>query len=92
MRVEKPRELAEALLNGDAKWTSEAIDLLLEGDKTVRAPLAEKVPVFIFYWTAFAGSDGQMQYRSDPYDWDRDLLQRVGVLAKPPPAPAAAKI
>jgi hypothetical protein len=23
-----------------------------------------------------------MQFRSDPYDWDRDLLQRVGVLAK----------
>ena len=88
VRLEKPRALAEALLNGDAKWTPEAIDLQLEGDKTVRAPLAEKTPVFIFYWTAFAGSDGQMQYRSDPYDWDRDLLQRVGVLARPV-APAA---
>lgn len=93
VRLEKPRQLAEALLAGDAKWTPEAIDTQLEGDKTVRAPLSAKVPVFIFYWTAFAGADGLMQFRADPYDWDRDLLQRVGVLA--PPAPkvqVAAKV
>ncbi|WP_293902226.1 L,D-transpeptidase family protein [Phenylobacterium sp.] len=89
VRLAKPRELAEALLAGDAKWTPEAIDTQLEGDKTVRAPLAAKVPVFIFYWTAFAGTDGQMQFRSDPYDWDRDLLQRVGVLT--PKVQVAAK-
>ena len=81
-RLEHPRALAEALLAGDATWTPEAIELQLEGDKTVRARLPVQVPVFIFYWTAFAGADGQMQFRSDPYSWDRDLLQRVGVLAK----------
>ena len=42
---------------------------------------AGQVPVFILYWTAFAGADGQMNFRSDPYNWDRELLQRVGVLA-----------
>lgn len=81
VRLEKPRALAEALLEGDATWTPDAIDRQLEGDKTVRARLATQVPVFILYWTAFAGSDGQMHFRSDPYNWDRELLQRVGVLA-----------
>lgn len=81
VRVEKPRALADALLEGDAKWTPEAIDTQLEGDKTVRARLAVQVPVYILYWTAFAGGDGQMNFRSDPYSWDRELLQRVGVLA-----------
>lgn len=81
VRIEKPRALAEVLLAGDAKWTSQAIDQLLTTDKTVRAPLPAKVPVFILYWTAFAGGDGQMHFRSDPYNWDRELLQRVGVLA-----------
>ncbi len=88
VRLEKPRALAEALLEGDAKWTPEAIDTQLLGDKTVRARLTTQVPVFILYWTTFAGSDGQMHFRSDPYGWDRDLLQRVGVLAAPL-APAA---
>ncbi|WP_296595081.1 L,D-transpeptidase family protein [Phenylobacterium sp.] len=81
VRLEKPRALAEALLEGDATWTTEAIDRQLEGDKTVRAKLPEQVPVFILYWTAFASADGQMNFRSDPYNWDRELLQRVGVLA-----------
>lgn len=81
VRLEKPRALAEALLEGDATWTTEAIDKQLEGDKTVRARLTTQVPVFILYWTAFAGGDGQMNFRSDPYNWDRELLQRTGVLA-----------
>ena len=81
VRLERPRALAEALLNGDLTWTPEAIDKQLEGDKTVRARLAVQVPVYILYWTAFGGSDGQMHFRSDPYNWDRELLQRTGVLA-----------
>lgn len=80
VRLEKPRELAEALLQGDTKWTPDAISTQLEGDKTVRVPLAEKVPVYIMYWTAFGGADGQMHFRSDPYGWDRDLLKLAGVL------------
>ncbi len=80
VRIEKPRALADALLAGDTTWTAEAIDRQLEGDKTVRARLSQQVPVFILYWTAFAGADGQMHFRSDPYNWDRELLQRVGVL------------
>jgi murein L,D-transpeptidase YcbB/YkuD len=81
VRVEKPAELARALLDGDPQWTPEAIDAALAAGKTVRARLPKETPVFIFYWTAFAGPDGQMHFRSDPYDWDRLLLQRVGVVA-----------
>ncbi|HVI32230.1 L,D-transpeptidase family protein [Phenylobacterium sp.] len=83
VRVEKPRELAEALLAGDAEWTPEQIATTLDSGKTVRARLPTQVPVFILYWTTFAGADGQMHFRSDPYDWDRELLRRVGVLATP---------
>ncbi|WP_334161642.1 L,D-transpeptidase family protein [Phenylobacterium sp.] len=83
VRVEKPRELAEALFAGDAQWTPEQIATTLDSGKTVRARLPTQVPVFILYWTTFAGADGQMHFRSDPYDWDRELLRRVGVLAAP---------
>ncbi len=81
VRVEKPRELAEALLAGDPQWTPEQIAATLDSGKTVRARLPAQVPVYILYWTAFAAADGQMHFRTDPYDWDRDLLRRVGVLA-----------
>jgi murein L,D-transpeptidase YcbB/YkuD len=86
VRVEKPRELAEALLAGDSKWTPEQIGATLDAGKTVRARLPAQVPVYILYWTTFAGSDGQMHFRTDPYDWDRELLRLVGVLAPAKPA------
>ena len=85
VRVEKPRALAEALLAGDPNWAPEIIDAKLAApEKTIRAPLQVKVPVFILYWTSFAGADGQMHFRSDPYGWDRQLLGLTGVL---PPVP-----
>lgn len=85
VRLEKPRELAEALLAADPKWTPEAIDEALgDGSKTQRVRLSEHVPVYILYWTAFPGADGTMNFRSDPYGWDRQLLQLAGVLGGGP--------
>lgn len=83
VRLEKPKALAEALLATDPNWTPEAIAAAVEKAKTVRARLTTPVPVFIFYWTAFASPDGSMNFRSDPYNWDRLLLQRIGVLDAP---------
>ncbi|MDB5445145.1 MAG: peptidoglycan binding domain protein [Phenylobacterium sp.] len=80
VRLEKPRALAEALLAGDPTWTPDAIAAAIDKGDTVRARLTQRVPVFIFYWTAFASPDGTMNFRSDPYSWDSLLLQRIGVL------------
>jgi murein L,D-transpeptidase YcbB/YkuD len=83
VRLEKPKALAEALLATDPKWTPDAIAAALDKGDTLRVRLANQVPVFIFYWTAFASPDGSMNFRSDPYNWDRSLLQRIGVLDAP---------
>lgn len=81
VRLEKPRALAEALLRADPAWTPEAIDAALgDGSKTQRVKLPQDVPIWILYWTAFAGADGQMHFRSDPYNWDRLLLEKVGAV------------
>ncbi len=39
--------------------------------------LPSPTAVLIFYWTAFAGPDGMMNFRADPYGWDNELLQRI---------------
>jgi murein L,D-transpeptidase YcbB/YkuD len=44
----------------------------------VRAPLSRPVSVFLLYWTAYLPPDGQMNFRADPYGWDRELLKRIG--------------
>ena len=44
---------------------------------TVRAPLPRPIAVFLLYWTAYVGPDGQVNFRDDPYGWDETLMQRI---------------
>jgi murein L,D-transpeptidase YcbB/YkuD len=78
VRLEKAEQLTRALMEGDPVWTSAAIDQTLAAGQTVRVPLSRPVAVFLLYWTAYLAPDGQMNFRADPYGWDRELLKRIG--------------
>lgn len=84
IRIEKPIELAEYLLRGDAKWSREnilaAIDRRVE--QTVRLP--EPMSVHLLYWTAWANEEGSIQFRGDIYGRDQ-LLDKA--LRENPPLP-----
>src|SRR5262249_32976264 len=58
VRLEKPVVLADAVMQGDAKWTPQVIDDTVAGGDTVRASLPKPISVFLLYWTAFASADG----------------------------------
>jgi murein L,D-transpeptidase YcbB/YkuD len=77
VRLEKPLNLAKLVLRDDPVWTSEAVDAALAAGKTVRAKLPEQVSVYLLYWTAFAGANGQMSFRADPYGWDGLLARKI---------------
>lgn len=84
VRLQKPIELAKALLAGDATWTPEKIDATLASGDTVRAKLPQQIAVFLLYWTAYVTPDGQVNFRDDPYGWDRELVQRIAALRSGP--------
>ena len=88
VRLERPGDLAKLLLRGDPKWDDAAVDDAIAAGDTTRAKLPEPIAVYLLYWTAFAGSNGQMNFRGDPYGWDGILATRIerGV-----PAQVAAK-
>jgi murein L,D-transpeptidase YcbB/YkuD len=77
VRLEKPKELAAALLQGQAGWSPESLAAAIDMGDTRRVMLDQPMPVFLFYWTAYAGPDGRMIFYPDPYDWDRELLQKI---------------
>jgi murein L,D-transpeptidase YcbB/YkuD len=78
VRLERPVALAKALMDGDPKWTPEAIDqAIAAGTTTVRAAIPKPIAVFLLYWTAFVGADGAANFRADPYGWDNVLMQRI---------------
>ena len=77
VRLEKPSELAAQLLQGQADWSPETLDMTIGAGGTERVALGRPMPVFLFYWTAYAGPDGRMIFYPDSYGWDDELLGKV---------------
>ena len=75
VRVERPEDLANLLLSTDTRWSPERLDTVLADTTTVRASLAQKMPVMLLYWTVFVAPDGQVNFRDDIYGWDDQLAQ-----------------
>lgn len=78
VRIERPRDLADLLFGHERDWRPEAIEAAIDSGETTRASMREPVPVFTLYRTAFVGSDGQVNFRSDVYKWDAKLHALLG--------------
>ncbi|MFI4933583.1 MAG: L,D-transpeptidase family protein [Caulobacterales bacterium] len=72
VRVQRPRELAAALLAPQG-WSRDDVDAAIAEDDTKRTPVTVQVPVFIIYRTAVADDQAQVTFRSDVYGWDAEL-------------------
>ena len=77
IRVEKPFELAELLLNDPDTWSQEGIDQVLESEKTRTVFLPEPLPVLLLYWTVTVDADGTVNFIKDVYDRDRAVLKKL---------------
>jgi murein L,D-transpeptidase YcbB/YkuD len=77
VRLEKPLELAVALLQGSEKWDEAAIKDAIDAGATRRIVVPEPIPVVITYQSAFVGADGAVNFRSDVYGWDAKLAQTL---------------
>ncbi len=70
MRVDKPFDLATALLAGTPGWDRARIDAALASGKTIKADLATPVPIYVVYFTARAAVDGSIVRYADVYGRD----------------------
>ncbi|MCE3286336.1 MAG: hypothetical protein K0R70_2592 [Steroidobacteraceae bacterium] len=85
IRVQKPFELAELVLN-DAQWTQQSMQQLVDSKQTRTVTLAKPVPVLILYWTAQPRADGQMAFRNDVYGRDAVTLAALDSDFRKPPS------
>ncbi len=83
MRLEKPRELAQLLLN----WSREDVDAEVNSGATRRHALPRQIPLLVVHTTAFAEAGGAVAFRPDVYGWDAKLTR---ALANRPVQQAAA--
>lgn len=86
IRVEKPVDLAEYLLQHNEDWTRERLQNTMGKTTEQAVPLARKVPVHLLYWTAWTDEEGAAHFRNDVYERDGAVLSG---LTSRPPAPAS---
>jgi murein L,D-transpeptidase YcbB/YkuD len=72
MRLEKPMELVQMVLDDQRQFTPQVIDETISAGETVRSKLDRPVPVFVVYRTAYV-EGGKVQFRADLYGWDQEL-------------------
>ncbi|WP_372965821.1 murein L,D-transpeptidase [Marinobacter sp.] len=77
IRVERPFELAEKLLNGNSDWNSDNITQARQLKEPVNVVLKKPVPVHLQYWTAWVDKSGRLQIRHDIYNRDRRLIDAL---------------
>ncbi|MCE5233048.1 MAG: L,D-transpeptidase family protein [Mizugakiibacter sp.] len=77
IRVERPLELVERLLDDPANWNRAAIDAAIATGATRTVNLARPVPLLLLYWTVDVLPDGRVAYKPDVYARDAELLHAL---------------
>jgi murein L,D-transpeptidase YcbB/YkuD len=70
VRIQNVRELVTWLLNGQPNWARPDIDQVIKSGDRKDARLVKPVPLYWVYVTAWATSDGIVQFRDDVYNRD----------------------
>ena len=70
MRVDRPFDLATALLTGTPGWDRARIVTALASVKTIKADLSVPVPIYVVYFTVRADVDGKIIKYPDVYGRD----------------------
>lgn len=91
IRVERPRELAELLLD-DPRWDRAGIDRAIDTLKTQTVMLRKPVPLLLAYWTVDPREDGRVGFRPDVYQRDPPLLAALERPRVSPWLPAATPL
>ena len=71
IRLERPFDLVTYLMAGNANWSDERMQSILEEGKTSYIKIARPMPVVIAYLTVWVDDSGQLQFRDDIYGWDQ---------------------
>ncbi len=87
VRVQNVREYITWLLKDTPGWGREQVEQAIESGKRVDATLAQPVPVYWTYITAWATPDGLVQFRDDIYK--RDGVNVPSTISAPTPVASA---
>lgn len=77
IRVEKAHELALAIMEKDAHWSTEKVDAAMHKEKESVYILKNTIPVYIVYFTSWVDQDGNIAFYDDLYNRDNNLAKML---------------
>jgi murein L,D-transpeptidase YcbB/YkuD len=77
VRLSEPQKMAEWLLRNDPAWPKEKIVAAMNQTHETLVKLKDAIPVFIIYYTAWVDGEGQLNFRDDVYEHDKELMQKM---------------
>ncbi len=85
IRVQNVRDYVEWLLKDTPGWSRTQIDEAIRSGQQVNVKLAQPVPVYWVYITAWASPNGLVQFREDIYQRDGFNPSVTGSIGRPEP-------
>lgn len=77
IRLSDPVKMANYLLKDQPEWTDQRIAEELSRDEEKFVRVKNPVPVLITYYTAWVDQKGQLNFREDIYDHDREVMDKM---------------
>ncbi|UCB31543.1 L,D-transpeptidase [Duffyella gerundensis] len=81
VRVNRASDLANMLLQ-DVGWNNAKISSSLQEGDTRYVPIRHRIPVNLYYLTAWVADDGKPQFRTDIYNYDTTARSGTHMLSK----------
>jgi L,D-transpeptidase YcbB len=94
VRLENAMALVTYLIRGDPAWTTDSIRKAAAAGVEQVAPLADTLPLYVMYRTAWVDSLGAIEFRPDVYGEDARLARAMATApddVRPPPAVDAGR-
>jgi murein L,D-transpeptidase YcbB/YkuD len=77
IRVERPLELAQLILDDAKNWDSAAIERVVAEGTTRTVRVSRPATVLIMYWTIVPSREGRTVFKRDPYGRDARLARAL---------------
>ena len=77
VRIEKPWELAELLLEANNGWDGARLRQTIDSRRTKTVNLRQPVPIYLTYWTVDVSEPGVVGFRRDIYKRDVPIISAL---------------
>ncbi len=74
IRMKYPEKVASFVMSREQGWNRDYMDEIFETKKEKDHKVAERMPVYVLYYTAWVGDKGQVVYGTDVYNYDSKLI------------------